>query len=284
MANAALISKKKESLKSLISRCPDGQIDDVVSGLIELLKHDESLVNLVTSYLEQFNKEHFLVHYMPSTPLPVLITKYNEIRNNWFCFPSKNILVKYNHRSKVVVGCTILDPDKEVERWRGVMEDYCTNYIRKVCQNGACNVFGSRQNGVVVLTVCIAHHVQQKELFYNGCWRSAWTVTIDANSTVQVDGAITIEAHYFENGSAYLINHHKADTEFHAETEFKAAAEFVRFLDAEEEACQQNIMGTFDDISLVFLKELRRHSSIRNVRVDWDLDKIRAVKQMIHRP
>lgn len=50
------------------------------------------------------------------------------------------------------------------------------NYVRSYFPNGTCAVTSAREGAVFVLHIGISAHLCNTRSFYNGRWRSVWTV------------------------------------------------------------------------------------------------------------
>jgi hypothetical protein len=72
--------------------------------------------------------------------------------------------------------------------------------------NGIVTVYSSSSGGHIKLTVCIEDHKFSPRNFWNGRWRSEWTVTFTPGSSAELKGLMRVQVHYYEDGNVQLVS------------------------------------------------------------------------------
>jgi capping protein alpha len=82
------------------------------------------------------------------------------------------------------------------------VEKATTTYAEDHYEKGVCSVYGS---GSSVIS-CLEHHKFQPQNFWNGRWRSQWTLN---TSTGELSGVLRVTVHYYEDGNVQLNSEKK---------------------------------------------------------------------------
>ena len=115
---------------------------------------------------------------------------------------------------------------------RAAFDDEAVKYVNEHYPNGATTVYGKRKGNqyqvslphlpptslfshlysslslfVIQVIVCISSSKFNPGNYWNGRWRSTWTVTFSpSGGQATVDGKLQVNVHYYEEGNVQLNN------------------------------------------------------------------------------
>ncbi|MCP9266049.1 F-actin-capping protein subunit alpha-2 [Dirofilaria immitis] len=214
-----------------------------------LLNNDTLLKNGCAAAFAQYNKEQFIPVKLESVDKQTLITPFNEMSNGRFYDPRSRNSFKYEHLRKEAVDIQAENAnDVGCEPWRKAVQEEADKYIESHYEDtGIAAVFVN--NGS--LTLCIESHRYQPKNFWNGRWRSQWTIPVmdGKNEQCEIKGIIKVHVHYYEDGNVQLVS-------------TKETSAKITYADAVQENYQQMSATTF--------KALRRQLPVTGVKFDWN--------------
>lgn len=71
-------------------------------------------------------------------------------------------------------------------------------------KNGVCSVFGKNQNNSITLIACIEDHQFQPNNFWNGRWRSQWSVIL-GSTTAELRGILKVQVRFLKKRKYIII-------------------------------------------------------------------------------
>ncbi|VBB28436.1 unnamed protein product [Acanthocheilonema viteae] len=224
-------------------------VSEVFNDVRMLLNNDNLLKDGCAAAFAQYNKEQFIPVKLESVDKQTLITPFNEMPNGRFYDPRSRNSFKYEHLRKEATDIqTESANDVSFETWRKAIQEEADKYIDSHYEEtGIAAVFVNNDS----LTLCIESHRYQPKNFWNGRWRSQWTIPIadGKNQQCEIKGIIKVHVHYYEDGNVQLVST--------KETSVK-----VTYTDAVQENYQQMSATTF--------KALRRQLPVTGVKFDWN--------------
>ena len=129
-----------------------------------------------------------------------LITAHNNLESNVFVDPNSQKSFKFDHLKKSAND--VKDHPVDCPPLRKALDQVVRQMVSKQYPgNGSCGVF-FRDNSYVI---CIENHKFQPANFWNGRWRSEYTVTIEGSDAV-IKGVIKVQIHYYEDGNVQLVS------------------------------------------------------------------------------
>ena len=93
----------------------------------------------------------------------------------------------------------------ELESTRALIEAEVTAYTLNHYKHGICSVFSVVNDDGKAIVVCIEDHQFQPKNFWNGRWRSVWTIQLDKGQA-DILGTLKVQVHYYEDGNVQLVS------------------------------------------------------------------------------
>lgn len=135
-----------------------------------------------------------------------LVTSYNDLGNGRFADPRSKQSFKYDHLRKEASELQPWNPDSELEGLRSAIEAKVSSYVTNHFKHGVTSTFSVKEDNRKAIVVCIEDHQFQPKNYWNGRWRSIWTVDLSSGANqVQVDGVLKVQVHYYEDGNVQLV-------------------------------------------------------------------------------
>jgi len=235
---------------------------------------DESIINdSAPTTFREYNTEQFITVPSPAKGHQVLITKFGEVSDSEYLDPRGGYVLSFDHIRQETTGSRGIsgELDHDVEPYRSAFDDHSVSYVTEHYQNGATTVYGSRaDNGHYAVTVCISSSKYNPQNFWNGRWRSLWSITFSSNGgQATLIGTIKVTVHYYEDGNVQLNTNTTlratvpvSDPESFATAAFKAIAKA-------EQNYQTALEQSYNTMGETTFKALRRALPITRTKIDW---------------
>ncbi|XP_033098718.1 F-actin-capping protein subunit alpha-1-like [Anneissia japonica] len=275
MANAYTISDEEKTriVKNFIKYAPPGEFNEVFNDVRILLDNDKLLKEKGAEAFAHQNKEQFTPCKLEGQEHEVLITEFGDMRNNnRFFDPSSKTTFKYDHLKKEASNIEAAQNiDQTAEKWRSALETAFRTYIQAHYQNGVCTVYGESSGSDIVLTVCLEHHLFQPFNFWNGRWRSQWSVKFNpSKGSGEAKGLFKAQVHYYEDGNVQLVSHKEVKKELVVTDPVGTAKECVKIIEQEETFYQKSLSENYIQMSDTTFKALRRQLPVTRTKIDWN--------------
>nr|XP_023029581.1 F-actin-capping protein subunit alpha [Leptinotarsa decemlineata] len=220
--------EKVKIVSDFILHSPPGEFNEVFNDVRKLLNNDDLLKEGASGAFAQYNKDQLTPVKIENSDNLVLITEYNDQGNNRFFDPRSRQSFKYDHLRKEASDYQTYTPDPAAEPWRSALDAEFIQYTRNHYRDGVCSVVGRNQGGNVVLTVCIEDHQFQPKNFWNGRWRSQWSISLNGGSVAEVRGVLKVQVHYYEEGNVQLVSTKEIKESVVVTNEAQTAKEIVQ--------------------------------------------------------
>merc|ERR1712004_186753 len=171
---------------------PPGEFNEVFNDVRVLLNNDALLKDGASSAFSQYNKDQLTPVKVDGSELLGLVTDHNDLGSGRFADPRSQQSFKYDHLRKEASDYKPWSPDSEVESLRAAIEAEVTAYALNHYRHGVSATFSKPTEGGKSIVCCIEDHQFQPKNYWNGRWRSQWTVTI-AGQQAEVVGVLKVQ-------------------------------------------------------------------------------------------
>jgi len=280
MSSEAPISDadKVRIASDFLTHAPPGEFTEVFNSVRWLFNNDDLLKAGCAPAFAQHNKEQFVPVRLEGSEKPTLITEFNDLHNGRFLDPRSRRTFAYDHvrreasDEKPPVGAG--EGDEKTEAWRRALQQAADAYIEAHYHKaGIAAVFST---GAGSYTLCIESHQFQPQNFWNGRWRSQWTIPIgdlgkSASGTIELNGTVKVQVHYYEDGNVQLMSSKSITHKVNITTGDldKSAKDVMRVIAEQEGDYQAAVADNYQTMSDTTFKALRRQLPVTRTKLDW---------------
>jgi len=231
-----------------------------------LISDDEALQVGVNAALKEYNTEQLITVALPGSDREAIVSKYGQVDSERFVDPKTHQTFKFDHVRLVASDVEAHTIDEAIEPLRAAVEEAIEAYISDHYPNGASAIYGS--DGAVI--ICIVDNKYNPGNYWNGRWRSVWTISTTASS---IKGSLKVHVHYYEDGNVQLNS--GKDIEFSVDSGDSQdpkmrAAKIVKQIGKSEKEYQAALNESYGDMAENTFKGLRRALPLTRNKLDWN--------------
>jgi capping protein alpha len=270
--------EKIKIASDFIKNAPAGEFNEVFNDVRVLLGNDELLKEGAAQSFARYNRDQFTPVEMEGEKRKTLITEVGDLGEGRFLDPTSGKSFAFDHLTKAVSDIQEEERDATSEPFRLAMDFAAAKYLTSHFPAGNLTVYGKSSGDEVTLTVCLEDHKFNPKNFWNGRWRSSWTVKFGADgSGGSITGVMRIQVHYYEDGNVQLQSSKDVSGAVPATSDPEAIARaVVDLMETQENDYQTALNENYNVMSDTTFKALRRQLPVTHSKLDWN--KILAYK------
>lgn len=247
--------EKVKIASEFLLNAPPGEFNDVFNDIRVLINNDALLQRGVSGAFQEYNTEQFTPVDMPGQNYKVIISKHGQISATEYVDPRSNQKFTFDHMRQLAQDPQPAGaPSNDL---RDSMDKAFQAYLENHYPTGVVTVYADGNK----ITVCIVANKYNPNNYWNGRWRSLWT--IDGTS---VKGVLRAQVHYYEDGNVQLNS--EKSVEFTASGDITASV--IDQVKKAEKEYQIAINESYGQLSDTTFKALRRALPITRNKLDWN--------------
>jgi capping protein alpha len=233
------------------------------------LHSDTLLKEGASGAFAQYNKDQLTPARIEGAQYCCLITDYNDLGGGRFSDPRTKKSFRYDHLRKEASEFQDWSPNASLEPLRFAIENEATSYTLNHYKHGICSAFSVDDESGKTVVLCIEDHQFQPKNFWNGRWRSVWTVREDGGEA-EVTGILKVQVHYYEDGNVQLVSSKEIKDTIKKSSDEQLAKDLATRIEKSETEYQSAISENYTTMSDTTFKALRRQLPVTRTKIDWN--------------
>lgn len=254
-------SEKINIASEFLLNAPPGEFNEVFNDVRVLMDNDQLLKSGAAAACGQYNCAQFTVVELPDGS-NTLVTVHGKLSDGVFYDPRTRQQFEYDHLRRIASNLSSANINSPNESLRKAVESVVDAYVKEHFPTGTSAVYGLHDSVVV----CIEGHKFNPTNFWNGRWRSEWTLSVGSGA---VTGKLKVQVHYYEDGNVQLSTSKDVDGSVSGGDQ-QMADQFSKLMKKSESDYQEGINENYGTMSGTTFKALRRVLPITKTKVDWN--------------
>jgi len=269
-----------EIATNFLLHAPPGEFMEVVTDVRALLPSESLLNSTAHATFREYNTEQMVQVNSPGNKHQVVITKYGEVADGQFLDPRGKLILNYDHIKQEVTGSRAAggEIDGELEATRAAFDAEAQRYTDEhYSPHGTVTVYSKKEGGQHHFTIATSSSKFNPHNFWNGRWRSLWTISYKPGGQVTLHGSLKVNVHYYEDGNVQLnTNTTKNATVPAVGDPASLAKEVLKTIAKLEQTFHASLDTSYNTMGETTFKALRRALPITKNKIDWN--KIRTYR------
>ncbi|KAL7746525.1 F-actin-capping protein subunit alpha [Sorochytrium milnesiophthora] len=263
MADAA---RKVAIARELLQDAPPGEFNEVYNDVRKLVGDDTLSDPSVQDAISQYNTDQLTCVKLPDQPHETLVSQVASSGGGRFVDPRASLTYTLDHTKQQVLDVQPLEDGSHNSAERQEVDTAVVNYVKDHYPNGACAVHLADD----ALHILIVDNKYNPDNYWNGRWRSVWTVA--AQGASEIIGHLRLNIHYYEDGNVQLTNEKKLKASLIGTSPDPRAfaAAVVRAIKKAEGDYQKIVNEQCMEMSETTFRLLRRPLPVTKTKVDWN--------------
>jgi capping protein alpha len=262
---------KRNISVSFLKSAPPGEFIEVFTDVRKLLNNDQLLNSIAPTSFKEYNTDQYLI--VRQDDLKGIISQIGEVGGNQYLEPKSKRVFTFDH---IKLAVTNVGPapgnlfENDVESWRSPFENDALKYVDDFYQELGCGaVYGTKSGGKTVITFLISSSLFNPDNFYNGRWRSSYTITISGGQA-NIKGNIRLNVHFYEEGNVQLVSNVNKEVNVPANSPEAFAKAAVDAISKLENDFHNSLDNHYDTMSTTTFKALRRALPVSRQLMNWN--------------
>lgn len=255
---------------NFLLNAPPGELMEVVTDVRALLPQESMLDASAPTTFKRYNEDQMVQADAEDKSHRFLITHHAELGTNEYIDHAGGVVATFDHVKQVVVSSRPIAPadqDSSMEAMRAALDKSISAYVNEHYPFGTYGVYAKDGQ----FYICITSTRFNPSNFWNGRWRSVWTVPAKSGS-VQIEGRIRLQVHYYEDGNVQLqTDTVKAVKVTTTSDPAASAAAVVKAVTTVEQNFHQALDASYNIMGETTCKALRRALPISGQKINWNL-------------
>jgi len=246
---------------SFLLNAPPGEFLEVVTDVRALLPDEKMLDGTAPTTFKKYNEDQQIQADSEDGSHRFLVTPYAEVGTNEYIDHEGGVVATFDHIKQVVTGSRPLSPsdeDASLAGLRSELQAELAPYVKEHYPFGTLGVYAREGK----LYVCITSTRFNPNNFWNGRWRSCWTISKNGE---QLDARIRLQVHYYEDGNVQL----QTDTSKSVAGKAGNAKEIAKAIQTAEHNFHQALNTSYELMGENTFKYLRRALPISGKKIVW---------------
>jgi capping protein alpha len=270
----ATVEQKINIAQYFIASSPTGEVDDVVKDVKKLVNDDVTLSSAALSkILKDYNIDQMVAAKDPDGN-SILVTAHGQIAEDLFLDPATGRVLRFDHLKRKFTEVTDKKQvlDESVNKYRTAIAKEISTYLDEQYKSGkaASAVYGADSGAI---TICISAANVHLGNYWTGGWRSVYQLNVSSTGSVELNGDIKVNVHYFEDGNVQLHAKLPTKVSITIADEKKTAPEVAKAIRKIETDFQANLEEMYVQMHKSTFKAMRRFWPVTKKPMDWDLRK-----------